>query len=156
MIGLCPFEPKSHQERFTHSVTSVKFLHCFLNKVMGSILCWMQMKMNNAQVFAKGCVETKSWMKKSKYWCGKWLENYKKWSCDHTMQENLVPSSLSNKCPYYLNLLIKSLLLMSKLTLISFSIFKRLFFNYEKKSLWDTSVSINSRKLCTTLMCMLN
>lgn len=37
----------------------------------------MQMKMNNAQVFAKGCVETKSWMKKSKYWCGKWLENYK-------------------------------------------------------------------------------
>ena len=50
------------------------------------------------------------------------------------MQENLVPSSLSNKCPYYLNLLIKGLLLISKLTLISFSIFKRLFFNYEKKT----------------------
>ena len=51
------------------------------------------------------------------------------------MLENLVPSSLSNKCPYYLNLLIKGLLLISKLTLISFSVFKRLFFSYEKNSM---------------------
>lgn len=60
-----------------YSVMSVKFLNCFWKKAMGSNLCWMQIRMNNAQVFAKGFVEIISLRTTSRYRWGEWSENYK-------------------------------------------------------------------------------